>query len=92
VKDTDGEETVNMNAVRLNSGALLDAQPCPSSEWPSQLCPAYAAGHMLPSVGLGVYKSASGGECYQAVLSALKLGYRHIDTAQIYGNEADVGR
>ncbi|KAL4859666.1 putative oxidoreductase [Chlorella vulgaris] len=68
VKDTDGEETVNMNAVRLNSG------------------------HMLPSVGLGVYKSASGGECYQAVLSALKLGYRHIDTAQIYGNEADVGR
>ena len=39
-----------------------------------------------------MYRSASGGECYQAVLSALRLGYRHIDTAQIYGNEADVGR
>lgn len=50
------------------------------------------SGHLLPSPGLGVYRSASGGECYQAVLSALRLGYRHIDTAQIYGNEADVGR
>lgn len=51
-----------------------------------------SSGHLLPSPGLGVYRSASGGECYQAVLSALRLGYRHIDTAQIYGNEADVGR
>ena len=50
------------------------------------------SGHLLPAVGLGVYRSAAGGECYQAVLSALKLGYRHIDTAQIYGNEGDVGR
>ncbi|KAI9980238.1 hypothetical protein PInf_026519 [Phytophthora infestans] len=36
--------------------------------------------------------SEPGAETYNAVLSALKLGYRHIDTAQYYENEADVGR
>lgn len=51
-----------------------------------------STGILLPSPGLGVYRSAAGGECYNAVLSALRLGYRHIDTAQLYGNEADVGR
>ncbi|KAI7840058.1 hypothetical protein COHA_006189 [Chlorella ohadii] len=49
-------------------------------------------GHLLPAIGLGVYRSAAGGECYTACLSALRLGYRHIDTAQVYGNEQDVGR
>jgi diketogulonate reductase-like aldo/keto reductase len=43
------------------------------------------------TVGLGVYK-ASNEETISAVSLALKLGYRHIDTAQIYGNEAAVGR
>ena len=49
-------------------------------------------GKLIPSVGLGVYKSAPGAETYDAVLSALSVGYRHIDTAQIYRNESDVGR
>lgn len=49
-------------------------------------------GHVIPAVGLGVYKSAPGEETYAAVLSALSAGYRHIDTAQIYRNEGDVGR
>ncbi|KAG7378974.1 hypothetical protein PHYPSEUDO_009262 [Phytophthora pseudosyringae] len=48
--------------------------------------------HAIPVVGLGVYQSEPGPETYNAVLSALKLGYRHIDTAQYYENEADVGR
>ncbi|PSC75258.1 Aldo keto reductase [Micractinium conductrix] len=51
-----------------------------------------ATGALLPSPGLGVYRSAAGGECLAAVASALRLGYRHIDTAQLYGNEGDVGR
>lgn len=50
-----------------------------------------SSGHMMPTIGLGVYKASSGGETYRAVLSALQLGYRLIDTAQVYGNEADVG-
>ncbi|ETM32844.1 hypothetical protein L914_19848 [Phytophthora nicotianae] len=50
------------------------------------------SGAEIPVVGLGVYQSEPGPETYNAVLSALRLGYRHIDTAQYYDNEADVGR
>jgi len=46
----------------------------------------------IPQLGLGVYKSLDGKETYQAVRWALDAGYRHIDTARIYGNEASVGR
>lgn len=51
-------------------------------------------GNHIPQVGLGVYKALPGldGETETAVYNALKLGYRHIDTAEEYGNEADVGR
>lgn len=45
----------------------------------------------IPRLGLGVYQAASGQETRTAVLGALKLGYRHIDTARIYQNEQDVG-
>ncbi len=48
-------------------------------------------GARIPIVGLGVWQAQSGGETYQAVTTAIELGYRHIDTARIYGNEADVG-
>lgn len=46
---------------------------------------------MVPQLGFGVWKAAEG-ECYKAVRTALDTGYRHIDTARIYGNEEDVGR
>lgn len=45
----------------------------------------------IPRFGLGVFRTAAGQEAKQAVLHALKVGYRHIDTAKIYGNERDVG-
>jgi diketogulonate reductase-like aldo/keto reductase len=45
----------------------------------------------MPSLGLGTYKSPSGGEVERAVSSALELGYRSIDTASLYGNEAGIG-
>ena len=45
----------------------------------------------IPQVGLGVYKSEPGPITKHAVLAALESGYRHIDTAMIYNNEADVG-
>jgi len=48
-------------------------------------------GNSMPLFGLGVWAAQSGKETYDAVLSALKAGYRHIDTAEMYGNEKDVG-
>ncbi len=46
----------------------------------------------IPVLGLGVYQIPKGAQTEQAVLWALEAGYRHIDTAAYYGNEADVGR
>jgi diketogulonate reductase-like aldo/keto reductase len=48
-------------------------------------------GAEIPVVGLGVYQSARGRETRDAVRIAIERGYRHVDTARIYGNEADVG-
>ena len=44
----------------------------------------------LPPIGMGTFR-LKGDDAREAVRSALSLGYRHIDTAQIYGNEAAVG-
>lgn len=51
-----------------------------------------ADGAEMPLLGLGVWQVQDGDECEQAVRWALELGYRHIDTAQAYGNEESVGR
>lgn len=50
-----------------------------------------AGGVDIPSLGLGVFRSPPGRTTQNAVLRALEVGYRHIDTAAVYGNEADVG-
>ena len=49
-------------------------------------------GHDMPLLGLGVWQVPEGPVCERSVLDALELGYRHIDTAQAYRNEASVGR
>ena len=46
----------------------------------------------MPMLGLGVWQVPNGLACVNAVRWALDLGYRHIDTAQAYGNEESVGR
>lgn len=46
----------------------------------------------IPALGFGTWKAENGEIAYQAVLEALKVGYRHIDTATIYKNEESVGR
>lgn len=46
----------------------------------------------IPALGLGVWQVPNGPECVNAVRWALELGYRHIDTAQAYGNEESVGQ
>ncbi|CAA9525939.1 MAG: oxidoreductase of aldo/keto reductase family, subgroup 1 [uncultured Thermoleophilia bacterium] len=51
-----------------------------------------ADGNEIPLLGFGVWQVPDGRECTDAVRSALAAGYRHIDTAQAYGNEESVGR
>ena len=53
---------------------------------------ALADGNTIPLVGLGVWQVPDGPECENAVRWALEAGYRHVDTAQAYGNEGSVGR
>ena len=45
----------------------------------------------MPVLGFGVFQVADPAVCEQAVLDAIEVGYRSIDTAQAYGNEAAVG-
>jgi diketogulonate reductase-like aldo/keto reductase len=51
-----------------------------------------ADGNQMPILGLGVWQVPNGTASVNAVRWALDLGYRHIDTAQAYGNEESVGR
>jgi len=51
-----------------------------------------ADGNEIPLVGLGVWQVPNGRECADAVGWALEVGYRHLDTAQAYGNEESVGQ
>eukprot|EP00899_Mesostigma_viride_P012669 jgi/Mesvir1/21402/Mv20881-RA.1 len=48
-------------------------------------------GRSMPMIGLGTYQSPSE-DAFKAVQAALKVGYRHIDTAEAYKNEAAVGK
>ena len=48
-------------------------------------------GHRIPQLGFGVFK-IEGDDAERAVSDALEIGYRHIDTAAVYRNEAGVGR
>src|SRR5258707_12168316 len=45
----------------------------------------------MPVLGLGTWQ-LTGSACERAVRLALDIGYRHIDTAEMYGNEAEIGR
>ncbi|MGM0375140.1 MAG: aldo/keto reductase, partial [Chloroflexota bacterium] len=48
-------------------------------------------GERVPKIGLGTWQMR-GSRCQRSVLSALDMGYRHIDTAEFYNNEEEVGR
>lgn len=49
-------------------------------------------GNRIPALGFGVFQIPTEGATYDAVLKAIDLGYRHIDTAVAYFNEEEVGR
>lgn len=46
----------------------------------------------IPSIGFGTWQIPDGEVCYKACLDAFEAGYRHVDTAYVYGNEKSVGR
>jgi diketogulonate reductase-like aldo/keto reductase len=48
-------------------------------------------GARIPALGLGTWQN-TGESCTESVRTALDAGYRHVDTAQVYGNEREVGR
>ena len=70
-----------MNAP-LPDDATTASSPIPTLTLPTGL--------PIPVLGFGTYKVAPE-DAYDAVSRALEVGYRHIDTAQMYGNEAEVG-
>ncbi|RYQ11135.1 glyoxal reductase [Bifidobacterium pseudolongum subsp. globosum] len=47
---------------------------------------------MIPQIGFGVFQVEDGPQTVDAVRTAIEDGYRHIDTASVYGNEASVGK
>lgn len=49
-------------------------------------------GRAIPAIGFGTFQIPNDGSTYDAVSEALRVGYRHIDTAVAYFNEAEVGR
>uniref|UniRef100_UPI0002195648 aldo/keto reductase n=1 Tax=Loigolactobacillus coryniformis TaxID=1610 RepID=UPI0002195648 len=49
-------------------------------------------GNTIPAIGFGTFQIPNDGSTYQAVSAALAAGYRHIDTAAAYFNEAEVGQ
>jgi diketogulonate reductase-like aldo/keto reductase len=49
-------------------------------------------GTKMPWIGFGTFRLKEGDETYQAILDALEVGYRSIDTAMIYGNEKSIGK
>ncbi|SHK24480.1 Aldo/keto reductase [Anaerocolumna jejuensis DSM 15929] len=49
-------------------------------------------GVKIPCIGFGTWQTPEGEVAYESVKAALECGYRHIDTAAMYGNEASVGR
>jgi len=46
----------------------------------------------IPMLGLGTWQNTDADQCAESVAAALEMGYRHVDTAQAYGNEVAVGR
>jgi 2,5-diketo-D-gluconate reductase B len=60
-----------------------------SQETPSPESVPRAGG--MPTFGIGTWKNENPEQCAESVRTALEMGYRHVDTAQIYGNESAVG-
>lgn len=84
-------------AARITRGrsgylpGMTDAPADATMPLPSTITAQLRSGRLMPFLGLGTWQ-ARGDNCYRAVRHALDVGYRHVDTATAYGNEADIGR
>src|SRR5487761_1163933 len=82
-------------AVSLGVGRTLETGGtvmAPGSKTADERLRVLADGNSIPVLGLGVWQVPNGTTTVNAVRWALELGYRHIDTAQAYGNEESVGK
>jgi 2,5-diketo-D-gluconate reductase B len=73
-----------------DGAADLSVQARRDRRWTDQPVVAMASGDVMPRLGLGTWQ-LSPAETERAVRAALDVGFRHVDTAQMYGNEAAVG-
>ncbi len=64
----------------------------PARTQPQTQTQTLANGDAIPVLGFGTWLLKEGPECFDAVSAALRSGYRHVDTARAYHNEASVGR
>jgi len=71
----------------FNKSLVIDGDIGPSN----MPCTVLPNGDKMPVVAYGTFRSSTG-EIYDAVLEALKAGYRHFDLAHVYGNEKEIGK
>lgn len=105
--ETINEARIEAGSIRASSNFVLESIPCVLLDNSFQLLNPSSSNKMqrrtikgtltlsnsvkIPQLGFGVYQSSKD-HCIKTCLTALENGYRHIDTAQYYGNEDEVGR
>jgi diketogulonate reductase-like aldo/keto reductase len=85
------QQRLHPAVVPISVASPVVALPSDGSGTPSSVTFPMAYGKAMPAVGFGTWK-LEGSACYDAVKWALEAGIRHIDTAEAYYNEAEVGR
>lgn len=80
--------SINYHALVADLNTAISAKDASISNMPTYKL---ASGHDMPVVAYGTFRSTPG-EIYDAILEALKAGYRHFDLAHVYGNEPEIGK
>jgi 2,5-diketo-D-gluconate reductase B len=86
------ENAATQFAQSLCELTMNERDPSPmTADSPESMPPVEVGDARIPALGLGTWQN-TGPQCAETVENALNMGYRHVDTAQVYGNEAEVGR